>query len=70
LKDSTEYKEWSKEETEKYFEPKNSGPALLVGSIRKATRAEILASIPPKSTVDNLISKLFDGNETFPGKRI
>jgi len=68
LKESTDYKDLSNEDTEKCTEPKTSGPLLLVGAIRKATRAEILASIPTRSVVDRLISEILNDNASIPGK--
>jgi hypothetical protein len=50
-----EFNEWPEEEADRHAPPKKSGPDLLVGSVRKATRAEILASIPPRSIVDVLV---------------
>lgn len=36
-----------------------TGPALLVGSVRKASRSDILASMPQRPVVDHLIDTLF-----------
>jgi hypothetical protein len=35
--------------------PASTGPELLVGSVRPATRAEILLSFPPRAVVDGLV---------------
>mgnify|MGYP003644782510 FL=1 len=35
-------------------------PDLLVGSVRPATRAEILAAIPPRSVTDAITNTFFD----------
>lgn len=32
------------------------GPELLVGSVRPATRSEILSSFPPRTVVDGLVN--------------
>ncbi|EPE28759.1 hypothetical protein GLAREA_09880 [Glarea lozoyensis ATCC 20868] len=41
------------------FPPKPPGPDLLVGSIRGATRTEILASLPSRNRVDRLVEAYF-----------
>lgn len=63
LKDSLEYKEWSNQEAEQYVPSKDRGPDLLVGSVRSATRGEILASIPPRSVVDLLVRSILDSGD-------
>ena len=61
LKESVDYKEWPKDEDDEPL--KSKGPELLTGFVRKPTRADILASIPPKPVVDALISQLFDSGD-------
>lgn len=39
------------------------GPDLLVGSIRAASRGEILASLPPKEMCDRLIGRYFQTSD-------
>lgn len=39
------------------------GPDLLVGSVKAATRAEILASLPPKEVSDKLIHQYFQTSD-------
>ncbi len=43
------------------------GPNLLVGGVRKATRAEILASLPSKPITDQLLDQYFDSVDTTLG---
>ncbi|CZR61340.1 related to transcription activator protein acu-15 [Phialocephala subalpina] len=46
---------------EKDSVPEVPGPDLLVGSVRAATRAEILATLPPRGVVDKLLLRFFEG---------
>lgn len=41
------------------------GSSLLFNQIKPIDRIEILSSLPPKSTIDKLVSQFFD-HETFP----
>lgn len=46
-------------EEETTEEPLSIGPDLLVGGFRKATRNEILASVPSRSMVDRMVDAYF-----------
>ncbi|KPM41733.1 hypothetical protein AK830_g4834 [Neonectria ditissima] len=46
--------------------PEWTGPQLLYGCPRLATKEEILASIPPRPVVDRLISRYFNSFEMSP----
>lgn len=48
---------------EKEVIPNVLGPDLLVGSVRAATKAELLASLPPKDVCDKLIDKYFQTSD-------
>jgi hypothetical protein len=43
--------------------PDLTGPELLVGGIRKASRTEILSSIPSQSIVDRLVNNFHRSQE-------
>lgn len=58
LKDQLEIGDEVREEKEVVL-----GPDLLVGSVRAATRAEILASLPPKDVADKLIERYFQTSD-------
>lgn len=58
-----EFNTWTKEDADMHNAPSNGGPDLLVGSVRKATRAELLGSIPPRSVVDMLVNHLLETDE-------
>jgi hypothetical protein len=45
-----------------------TGPQLLYGYSKLPTKNEIIASIPPRSTVDRLVSRYFNSFEMSPGK--
>ena len=68
LKDSLEYNdEWPKEEKNQWKGPhKMGGPDLLVGCIPKASKYEILASIPSRSLVDQLAFGIFEPGNIGP----
>jgi hypothetical protein len=57
LKDSLDHKEERIEKQQ--FPPKPRGPDLLVGSIRSATRTQILTALPSKGRVDRLVGAYF-----------
>jgi hypothetical protein len=57
LKDCLDPKDEPSEKQQ--FPPKPPGPDLLVGSIRSATRTEILASLPSRTRVDRLVESYF-----------
>jgi hypothetical protein len=46
---------------------KTDGPELLFGKHNYATREEILASIPPRETVDRLLAVFFQYMDMSPG---
>jgi hypothetical protein len=69
LKDSLEYNEWSKEDAQQH-QPTTSGADLLVGSIRKASRAEILASLPPRSIADRLVEHVLRSGDIAIGNTL
>ncbi|KAH9909068.1 hypothetical protein F4778DRAFT_715127 [Xylariomycetidae sp. FL2044] len=57
------------QETREAFEPSPlplDGPQLLYGCVVFATREEILASVPPRPVVDQLVSRYFDSFEMSP----
>jgi len=51
-------------------EPISKGPDLLVGGLAKATRSEILASLPSRSFVDHLVREYFESADMGAGKTI
>ncbi|KAH8595029.1 hypothetical protein B0O99DRAFT_512847 [Bisporella sp. PMI_857] len=66
LKESVNYEErptQSDQEVERNPPLKTRGPQLLAGFVRKATRADMLASMPPKSIADILIAQMFDSGD-------
>jgi hypothetical protein len=48
--------------------PDTTGPQLLYGCPKLATKEEILASVPARSVVDRLVSRYFNSFEMSPGK--
>lgn len=40
--------------------PEVPGPDLLVGSVKAATKSEIMASLPPRGVADKLIAGYFE----------
>ncbi len=58
LKDQLETTANSREE--KDISPEVPGPDLLVGSIKAATKSEIMASLPPRSVADKLVTGYFE----------
>lgn len=46
-----------------------SGPQLIHGFTKVATRDEILAAVPPRHIVDRLVSRYFNSFEMSPGKQ-
>ncbi|KAF8847325.1 hypothetical protein BDZ45DRAFT_607644 [Acephala macrosclerotiorum] len=59
LKDQLDISDESTKE-EKDNLPAIPGPDLLVGSVRAATRAEIIASLPPRFVVDKLVMRFYE----------
>ncbi|KUJ19439.1 uncharacterized protein LY89DRAFT_490483 [Mollisia scopiformis] len=57
LKDQLDITDDPREETDTV--PEVPGPDLLVGSVKAASRAEIMASLPPKAISDRLIDRYF-----------
>lgn len=43
--------------------PEVPGPDLLVGSVKAASRTEIMASLPPKAFADKLIDRYFQTSD-------
>ena len=48
----------------------STGPQLLYGGVKAATKEEILASIPARPVVDRLVSRYFNSFEMSPGQFI
>ncbi|RDL34405.1 uncharacterized protein BP5553_07533 [Venustampulla echinocandica] len=59
LKDALGNTEPQQEEKEKATGPVPIGPDLLVGSVRKVSRTEIIAALPPKRLADQLVQEFF-----------
>lgn len=45
----------------------SAGPQLLYGCTKRATKEEVLASIPSRQVVDRLVSRYFSSFEMSPG---
>ena len=47
-----------------------NGPELLYGGSPNITKEEILASIPPRTITDRLVSKYFNALDVAPSKLV
>lgn len=51
-------------------QPEYASPQLLYGSLNRASKSEILSSIPPRPVVDRLVSRYFNALDMAPGRSI
>lgn len=50
------------------FIPERTGPQLLYGCAKLASKEELLAALPARPVVDRLVSRYFNSFEMSPGK--